>query len=67
MLSRVQAFLPELAESNADLLRRAKEDPNSVDIENVDADQAQYIEMVSSLVSFLFFKTNIYCSGSTQS
>ncbi|KAM5543866.1 hypothetical protein V8D89_002483 [Ganoderma adspersum] len=45
LLSRVQAFLPELAASNADLLRRANEDPNSVDIENVDDDQAQYIEM----------------------
>ncbi|KAI1792234.1 hypothetical protein LXA43DRAFT_1007205 [Ganoderma leucocontextum] len=45
LLSRVQAFLPELAASNADLLRRAKEDPNGVDIENVGDDQAQYIEM----------------------
>ena len=55
MLSRVQAFLPELAASNADLLRQAKEDPNSVDIENVDDDQAQYIEMVSLPTFFLPF------------
>ena len=52
MLSRVQEFLPELAASNADLLRRAKEDPNSVDIENVDDDQAQFIEMVSPFALF---------------
>ncbi|TBU28195.1 hypothetical protein BD311DRAFT_758991 [Dichomitus squalens] len=45
LLSRVQAFLPELAASNAELLRRAKEDPDSVDIEKFSEDQAQYIEM----------------------
>ncbi|KAI0328753.1 hypothetical protein GY45DRAFT_1325897 [Cubamyces sp. BRFM 1775] len=45
LLSRVQAFLPELAASNADLLRRARENPESVDIENIDEDQEQYIEM----------------------
>ncbi|KAI0699780.1 hypothetical protein C8T65DRAFT_659104 [Cerioporus squamosus] len=45
LLSRVQAFLPELAASNADLLRRAKEDPTSVDIENVNEEDPQYIEM----------------------
>ena len=48
----MQAFLPELAVSNVDLLRRAKEDPNSVDIENLDDDQAQYIEMVSFQTCF---------------
>lgn len=46
VLSRVQAFLPELAASNAELARKAKENPDSVDIENVD-DQDRYIEMVS--------------------
>ncbi|KAL1939238.1 hypothetical protein VTO73DRAFT_10041 [Trametes versicolor] len=45
LLSRIQAFLPELAASNADLLRRAQENPESVDIENVGEDQEQYIEM----------------------
>ncbi|KAI0741652.1 hypothetical protein C8Q80DRAFT_147415 [Daedaleopsis nitida] len=45
LLSRVQAFLPELAASNTDLLRRAKEDPSSVDIEELDAEEPQYIEM----------------------
>ncbi|KAH9896506.1 hypothetical protein C8Q73DRAFT_780236 [Cubamyces lactineus] len=45
LLSRVQAFLPELAASNAELLRRARENPESVDIENIDEDQDQYIEM----------------------
>ncbi|KAI8973129.1 hypothetical protein BD414DRAFT_425179 [Trametes punicea] len=45
LLQRVQAFLPELAASNAELLRRARENPESVDIENVGEDQEQYIEM----------------------
>ncbi|KAI0666433.1 hypothetical protein C8Q78DRAFT_1072385 [Trametes maxima] len=45
LLSRVQAFLPELAASNAELARRAREDPESVDIENLGEDQQQYIEM----------------------
>ncbi|KAF9808509.1 hypothetical protein IEO21_07864 [Rhodonia placenta] len=44
LLSRVQAFLPQLAASNADLLRRAQEDPSSVDIENT-ADAERIIEM----------------------
>lgn len=48
VLSRIQAFLPELAASNADLLRRAREDPSSVDIENVGAEEGRYIEMVRS-------------------
>lgn len=47
MLSRVQAFLPQLAESNAELARRVQSDPSAVDIENVNADEA-YIEMASS-------------------
>ncbi|KAI0777410.1 hypothetical protein BD413DRAFT_178208 [Trametes elegans] len=45
LLSRVQAFLPELAASNADLVRRARENPDSVDIENVGEDEENYIEM----------------------
>ncbi|KAI0354059.1 hypothetical protein OH77DRAFT_1426470 [Trametes cingulata] len=45
LLSRVQAFLPELAASNAELVRRARENPESVDIENVGEDEEQYIEM----------------------
>ncbi|KAH9918074.1 uncharacterized protein B0H18DRAFT_682493 [Fomitopsis serialis] len=47
LLSRIQAFLPQLADSNAELARRAQSDPDSVDIENVNADEA-YIEMESS-------------------
>jgi hypothetical protein len=42
VLSRVQAFLPQLQASNAIL---AQADPSSVDIENIQ-DDAQYIEMV---------------------
>ncbi|KAI0635391.1 hypothetical protein C8Q77DRAFT_1072599 [Trametes polyzona] len=45
LLSRVQAFLPELAASNAELVRRARENPESVDIEHIGDDQEQYIEM----------------------
>ncbi|KZT71154.1 hypothetical protein DAEQUDRAFT_724525 [Daedalea quercina L-15889] len=44
LLSRVQAFLPQLAESNAELADRVQNDPSSVDIENVTGDEA-YIEM----------------------
>ncbi|KAI0789381.1 hypothetical protein C8Q75DRAFT_765382 [Abortiporus biennis] len=44
LLSRVQAFLPELAASNAVLARRAQEDPSSVDIEELGETQ-QYIQM----------------------
>jgi len=44
LLSRVQAFLPQLEASNKALLRRAQEDPSSVDIENVE-DEENYIEM----------------------
>ena len=44
LLARVQAFLPELAASNADLLQRARDDPESVDIEHLGA-AGPYIEM----------------------
>ncbi|KAL6302890.1 hypothetical protein BKA93DRAFT_790254 [Sparassis latifolia] len=44
LLSRVQAFLPEIAASNADIARQAEEDPNGVDIEHLE-DSEQYIEM----------------------
>ena len=59
VLSRVQAFLPELAASNADLLRRAREDPDSIDIENIDESQAQYLEMVS-FPPFLKFPSSYF-------
>ncbi|KAI0367267.1 hypothetical protein BV20DRAFT_970665 [Pilatotrama ljubarskyi] len=45
LLSRVQAFLPELAASNAELVRRARENPESVDIESIGEHEEQYIEM----------------------
>jgi len=45
LLSRVQAFLPQLEASNRALLRRAQEDPSSVDIENVEECEEHYIEM----------------------
>ncbi|KAF9458690.1 hypothetical protein BDZ94DRAFT_1270012 [Collybia nuda] len=45
LLSRVQAFLPELEASNNLLVQKAQADPNSVDIEHVDEGMDQYIEM----------------------
>ncbi|TFY78901.1 hypothetical protein EWM64_g5115 [Hericium alpestre] len=42
LLERVQAFLPEMEASNAQLLRQ---DPEAVDIENLGEDEEQYIEM----------------------
>ncbi|TCD64060.1 hypothetical protein EIP91_004568 [Steccherinum ochraceum] len=44
LLSRVQAFLPEIAASNAQLELRARENPKSVDIENI-RDGESYIQM----------------------
>ncbi|KAI0828534.1 hypothetical protein BC628DRAFT_1487827 [Trametes gibbosa] len=52
LLSRVQAFLPELAASNADLIQRARENPESVNIENIGEDQGRYIEMKLGLGVF---------------
>lgn len=49
VLARVQAFLPELAASNADLSRRAKEDPGSVNIECLGPHEEQYVQMVRLL------------------
>lgn len=46
VLSRLQAFLPQLEASNAELARRAQADPSSVDIENIPEGAEQYIEMV---------------------
>ncbi|WVQ72385.1 hypothetical protein IAR50_001937 [Cryptococcus sp. DSM 104548] len=42
VLSRVRAFLPQFQAANEDLLKRAKEDPDSVDIEK---GQGQHIAM----------------------
>lgn len=45
VLSRVQAFLPQLQTANSEL---DKKDPSELDIENVNEEQeGQYIEMVS--------------------
>jgi len=45
LLSRVQAFLPEIEESNSLLAQRLKNDPKSVDIEHMEEGTDQYIEM----------------------
>ncbi|KAL9555641.1 hypothetical protein MBANPS3_002263 [Mucor bainieri] len=42
ILSRVQAFLPQLKNANEQL---EKADPSKLDIENVDEEEGQYIEM----------------------
>ncbi|KAK0202410.1 hypothetical protein DFS33DRAFT_1384763 [Desarmillaria ectypa] len=45
LLSRVQAFLPEIEASNAILTQRVELDPKSVDIEHITEGMDQYIEM----------------------
>lgn len=47
VLSRVQEFLPQMEASNAVLSRRARDDPQSIDIETIEEGAHQYIEMVS--------------------
>ncbi|KAF7723787.1 hypothetical protein EC973_001700 [Apophysomyces ossiformis] len=42
ILSRVQAFLPQLQAANEEL---KQQDPSELDIENVEEDDSQYIEM----------------------
>lgn len=46
VLSRVQAFLPQLKSANEQL---KAVDPKKLDIENVDEESEQYIEMVTIL------------------
>jgi hypothetical protein len=48
VLTRVQAFLPQMEASNILLSQRMQEDPTSVDIEHVPEGMDQYIEMVQS-------------------
>ncbi|KAJ1855315.1 hypothetical protein LPJ73_002355 [Coemansia sp. RSA 2703] len=45
LLSRLQAFLPQIAEANKKLEVDSAEDPSKLDIENVNEDDEQYIEM----------------------
>ncbi|KAG0030033.1 hypothetical protein BGZ81_003135 [Podila clonocystis] len=46
LLSRLEDFLPKIRDANAELDQKLKEDPKSLDIENVDeASGEQYIEM----------------------
>ncbi|KAJ3507752.1 hypothetical protein NLJ89_g6128 [Agrocybe chaxingu] len=45
LLSRVQAFLPQLEASNAILSQKMQEDPSSVDIEHISEGIDRYIEM----------------------
>ncbi|TFK70577.1 hypothetical protein BDN72DRAFT_734183, partial [Pluteus cervinus] len=45
LLSRVQAFLPQIEASNVTLAQQVEVDPQSVDIENVDSNAERYIEM----------------------
>jgi hypothetical protein len=49
VLSRVQAFLPQLKASNEVLLQKAQVDPQSLDIENVDENATHVIEMVCQI------------------
>ncbi|KIM40659.1 hypothetical protein M413DRAFT_446076 [Hebeloma cylindrosporum] len=45
LLSRVQAFLPQMEASNTMLSQRMQDDPASVDIEHIPEGMDQYIEM----------------------
>jgi len=51
LLSRVQAFLPEIAASNVQLELQARENPQSIDIENV-RDGEAYVQMKLGLGVF---------------
>ncbi|KAJ1667046.1 hypothetical protein EV178_001767 [Coemansia sp. RSA 1646] len=45
LLSRLQSFLPQIAEANKKLESEMTEDPSKLDIENVEDSSSQYIEM----------------------
>lgn len=45
LLSRIQSFLPQLAASNEELLRRAEVDPEAVDIEHITEGSEKVIQM----------------------
>jgi hypothetical protein len=45
LLTRVQAFLPQMEASNTLLSQRMQEDPTSVDIEHIPEEMSQYVEM----------------------
>lgn len=45
LISRVQAFLPQIMAANEELFRRARETHSSVDIEHFDGTEGAYIEM----------------------
>ncbi|KAF5375701.1 hypothetical protein D9615_009365 [Tricholomella constricta] len=67
LLSRVQAFLPELEASNAVLQQRLQDDPRSVDIENVEDGAEQYIEMNLGLGLFEQRGSHATASGNNES
>ena len=47
VLTRLEAFLPQMAAANAELLQRAQQNPESVNIEHIDpANDSRYIQMV---------------------
>ncbi|KAJ1963770.1 hypothetical protein GGI12_001855 [Dipsacomyces acuminosporus] len=45
LLSRLQAFLPQIAEANKKLEVESAADPDKLNIENVDENEGRYIEM----------------------
>jgi len=47
VLARIQDFLPRLKAENDSLVQRIRDNPSSVDIENIEEDAEQYIEMAS--------------------
>lgn len=59
VISRVQAFLPQLEASNTLLAQRMKENPTSVDIEHISEGMDQYIEMVRSWFVYYLNDSNL--------
>jgi hypothetical protein len=56
VLARLEAFLPQMASANSELLQRAQQNPESVNIEHIDdTGDGRYIEMVGGSIPFCPF------------
>jgi len=67
LLQRVKDFLPEMQTAEELLNIRVKADASSVDIENIDDDDVQYIEMDIALVeNAIIVSSDSECSDSSS-
>ena len=64
VLARVRDFLPMMADSNTELLKKMEENPEDVDIENTDGDQ-QVIAMVRCRLPYDVLNTPAYPTTSS--